>query len=68
MFDLGEQVGLFILSWIFWFIALYLFVYFFQRKVGKTLSTREKIFLVGKVSLLCTAANVILRLYQTIYG
>jgi len=60
MFDLGQQAGLLILSWTFWFIILYLFAYFFQRKVGKTLGTRERIFLVGKVSFLCATANIVI--------
>lgn len=70
MTDLGQQVGLFVISWVFWFITIYVFAYFLQRKTGKTQETREKIFLVGKVSLLCatanTAINIIVRIYHTI--
>jgi hypothetical protein len=51
MADVGWQVGVFCLSWLFWLVAMYAFVYFFQRKVGKTLTRREHILLAGKVSL-----------------
>lgn len=70
MVDLNQQVGMFIISWVFWFIIIYVVAYFLQRKTGKIQETRERIFLVGKVSLLCAAANIainiIVRTYHTI--
>ncbi|GMB00973.1 hypothetical protein PIPA1_37720 [Pelosinus sp. IPA-1] len=67
MFDLGQQLGAFFLYWAFWFIILYLSAYFFSGKVGKTLGTRKRIFLIGKVSLLCTAANVVVNVVSSLY-
>lgn len=72
MTDLGQQVGLFIISWVFWFINIYVFAYFLRKKIGKIQKTRERIFLVGKVSLLCAAANTAIsigvRMYHVIYA
>ena len=72
MTDLGQQVGLFIISWVFWFIILYVFVYFREKKPGKTQEAWERIFLIGKVSLLCAAANTAVsigvRMYHAIYA
>ncbi|HML31993.1 hypothetical protein [Sporomusa sphaeroides] len=70
MDDLGQQVGLFIISWIFWFVIFYVFAYLLQRKTGKNQGTWERIVLVGKVSLLCAAANIAIsigvKMYHTI--
>lgn len=35
MLAFEQQVGMFILAWRFWFIVLFIFTYFFQRKICK---------------------------------
>ncbi|GMB02063.1 hypothetical protein [Pelosinus sp. IPA-1] len=57
--DISQQICMFIISWVFWFIIISLFAYLFQKKRGIILGTQERIFLVGKVSFLCVAASVL---------
>ncbi len=58
MSGIGQQVGFLFISWAFWFIVLYLFALLFGRRIGKNMGTRERIFLVGEISLLCAAVNI----------
>lgn len=67
MFDLGQQMGLLLISWVFWFIVLYFFAWLFKRKIGKTLGTRERVLLVGEISLLCAAANIAVGIAVKLY-
>ncbi len=57
--DISQQIMMFVISWLFWFIIISLFAYLFQRKRGIMLGKQERIFLVGKVSFLCVAASVL---------
>ena len=59
MLDISQQIWIFIISWAFWFTVISLFAYLFQKKRGIILGTQERIFLVGRVSFLCVAANVL---------
>ncbi len=58
MSGIGQQVGFLFISWAFLFIVLYLFALVFGRRIGKNMGTRERIFLVGEISLMCAAANI----------
>lgn len=59
MLEFHHQVGLFILSWLFWFVVLFIFTYFFQKKTEKLMKTQERVVLVGQVSFLCAIANLV---------
>ncbi len=60
MLDVGWQIGVFCLSWLFWFVVMSGYTYFFQRKIRKPLSQKDHIVLaVGKVSLFCAIAAAV---------
>lgn len=59
MLDFQQQVGLFILSWVFWFIVLFIFTYFFQKRAEKLMGAQGKVALVGQVSFLCAIGNIV---------
>lgn len=59
MLAFEQQVGMFILAWGFWFIVLFIFTYFFQKKICKLMEIRVRLLLVGQVSFLCAVGNII---------
>ena len=62
MADAGQQVGLFLLSWLFWLPVMYLFIHFFSTKQGAAMATRQKIVAAGKGALFCATAAAAVRL------
>lgn len=62
MAEAGQQVGLFLLSWLFWFPVMYLFTHFFLKKQGTVMATRQKMVAAGKGALFCATAAAAIRL------
>lgn len=62
MADVWQHVGLFLLSWLFWFPVMYLFTHFFSRKQKAVMATRQKIVVAGKGALFCATAAAAIRL------
>ncbi len=56
MVDIGQQIALFGLSWLFWFALIYGFIYLLQRKLGKPMVLSDRILLTAKASLFCASA------------
>lgn len=61
MEDAGQQAGMFLLSWLFWFPVMYLFTHFFSKKQKAVMATREKIVAAGKGALFCATAAAAIR-------
>lgn len=61
MAEAGQQAGLFLLSWLFWFPVMYLFTHLFSRQQGTVLTTRQKLATAGKGALFCTTAAAAIR-------
>lgn len=62
MAEAGQLVGMFLLSWLFWFPVMYLFTHFFFKKQGAVMATRQKMVAAGKGALFCTTAVAAIRL------
>lgn len=62
MVEVGQHVGMFLLSWLFWFPVMYLFTHFFSKKQKAVMATRQKIVAAGKGALFCATAAAAIRL------
>ncbi|MBP2635180.1 MAG: hypothetical protein H6Q72_1087 [Firmicutes bacterium] len=60
MFTLSQHVGMYIISWLFWFIIIYFFGYLVQFRRG-TLPDKKKLFVIAnRVALACTLGTLII--------
>ncbi|HWR42599.1 hypothetical protein [Sporomusa sp.] len=63
---LGQHVGMYIISWLFWFVIVYFFSYMVQLRKGPVSDKKRLFWLANKIALFCTfaslAVNVVLRM------
>lgn len=59
MREMDQQWLLYGITWLFWFSAVYIFLWLAQKKTGKIGDARRRLLIAASAAMLTTAANLV---------